>query len=305
MFKTAFCAVVVCSAGLLAISVSSARDPPATTGPLADAADETLSAELVKTGLYLISSSSGNSLMRLSARGSILVDGQRPHTYRTQMSQVRKISKLSDLPVRALILTDHHENHAGNAVEFESAGVPLIAQENLWQRISLDTAGPIGHAGGGPTQSLRVSYAGDYVLQMGGVQMKLIHFGNAYTDEDTVVYFPDLKVVAIGDLFTFGLPEPDYLAGGSLVAWGPVIARILELDFDVVVPGKGRVVTRRELEAFEARINTMVARARELVKNGVSKDLLATQLETDDLGWHWNLTGSELDGFYAELARMQ
>jgi glyoxylase-like metal-dependent hydrolase (beta-lactamase superfamily II) len=305
MFKTAFCAVVVCSAGLLAISVSSARDPPATTGPLADAADETLSAELVKTGLYLISSSSGNSLMRLSARGSILVDGQRPHTYRTQMSQVRKISKLSDLPVRALILTDHHENHAGNAVEFESAGVPLIAQENLWQRISLDTAGPIGHAGGGPTQSLRVSYAGDYVLQMGGVQMKLIHFGNAYTDEDTVVYFPDLKVVAIGDLFTFGLPEPDYLAGGSLVAWGPVIARILELDFDVVVPGKGRVVTRRELEAFEARINTMVARARELVKNGVSRDLLATQLETDDLGWHWNLTGSELDGFYAELARMQ
>jgi glyoxylase-like metal-dependent hydrolase (beta-lactamase superfamily II) len=305
MFKTAFCAVVVCSAGLLAISVSSARDPPATTGPLADAADETLSAELVKTGLYLISSSSGNSLMRLSARGSILVDGQRPHTYRTQMSQVRKISKLSDLPVRALILTDHHENHAGNAVEFESAGVPLIAQENLWQRISLDTAGPIGHAGGGPTQSLRVSYARDYVLQMGGVQMKLIHFGNAYTDEDTVVYFPDLKVVAIGDLFTFGLPEPDYLAGGSLVAWGPVIARILELDFDVVVPGKGRVVTRRELEAFEARINTMVARARELVKNGVSRDLLATQLETDDLGWHWNLTGSELDGFYAELARMQ
>jgi cyclase len=150
-----------------------------------------------------------------------------------------------------------------------------------------------------------VSYAGDYVLQMGGVQMKLIHFGNAYTDEDTVVYFPDLKVVAIGDLFTFGLPEPDYLAGGSLVAWGPVIARILELDFDVVVPGKGRVVTRRELEAFEARINTMVARARELVKNGVSRDLLATQLETDDLGWHWNLTGSELDGFYAELARMQ
>jgi hypothetical protein len=29
-----------------------------------------------------------------------------------------------------------------------------------------------------------------------------MHFGNAYTDGDTVVYFPNLKVVSVGDLFT-------------------------------------------------------------------------------------------------------
>ena len=28
-----------------------------------------------------------------------------------------------------------------------------------------------------------------------------MHFGNAYTNGDTVVYFPNLKVVAVGDLY--------------------------------------------------------------------------------------------------------
>jgi len=302
-----FRAVILSSAGLLAMTVAiavSARDPLQAAPPVAGASDETLNAELVKTGLYLISGGNGNSLVRLSARGSILVDGQLPNTYRALMSQVRKISKLSDLPVRALILTGQHENHAGNAAQFEAAGVPVVAQENTWQRLTLGTAALNGSAGG-RTPVPRVSYVRDYVLRIGGVEMQLFHFGNAYTSGDTVVYFPDLKVVAIGDLFTGGLPDPDYLAGGSLVGWGSVLARILELDFDVVVPGKGRTVTRGELEAFKAKIDTLVARARGLVQNGVSRDQLMTQLETADLGWRGNFTAGELDGFFAEVARMQ
>jgi hypothetical protein len=45
----------------------------------------------------------------------------------------------------------------------------------------------------------------------------LFHFGNAYTDADTVVYFPNLRVVAVGNLFS-ATPDPDFSAGGSL--WG-------------------------------------------------------------------------------------
>lgn len=132
--------------------------------------------------------------------------------------------------------------------------------------------------------------------------MQVFHFGNACTDGDAVVYFRDLKAVAVGDLFTSGIPQPDYRAGGSLLAWGPVIAQILKLDFDVVIPGQGRVVNRAELEAFKVKIDTFVSRATALVRKGVAKDQLMAQLETADLGWQASLTGDELDGFYAELA---
>jgi len=136
---------------------------------------------------------------------------------------------------------------------------------------------------------------------MGGIAMQLFHFGNACTDGDAVVYFRDLKVVALGDLFTSGIPQPDYRAGGSLLGWGAVISQILKLDFDVVVPGQGRVVNRAELEAFKGKIDTLVSRATALVRKGVPKDQLLAQLETADLGWKAGFTGDELDGLYAEL----
>ncbi len=67
-----------------------------------------LKAELVKTGLYLISGGGCNSLLRLSASGLIIVDGKLPGNYDELLEQAHKIS---DQPVRVLINTDYHENH--------------------------------------------------------------------------------------------------------------------------------------------------------------------------------------------------
>jgi hypothetical protein len=105
----------------------------------------------------------------------------------------------------------------------------------------------------------------------------------------------------VGDLFA-PTPNPDFSAGGSLVGWGPVLAQVLKLDFDVVVPGTGSTITRAELEAFKTKIDTLVSRATSLVKQGVPKDQLMAQLKTDDLGWRLNFTGDDLDRFYAELS---
>jgi glyoxylase-like metal-dependent hydrolase (beta-lactamase superfamily II) len=141
------------------------------------------------------------------------------------------------------------------------------------------------------------------VLQLGGVEARLLHFGSARTSGDTVVYFPNLKVVAVGDLFSSTGPNPDFAAGGSLVGWGPVLAQVLKLDFDIVAPGTGPTVTRGELEAFKTKIDAVVYRASGLVTRGVPKDQLMAQLKTDDIGWQLNFTGDQLDRFYAELSR--
>ena len=130
-----------------------------------------------------------------------------------------------------------------------------------------------------------------------------MHFGNAQTNDDAVVYFPNLKVVAVGDLFTPGTPEPDFAGGGSLVDWSPVLEQVLTLDFDLVVPSQGPPVARADLEAFKTKIDTLVSRAAALVKKGVAKDQLMAQLKTDDLGWRFSFAGDQLDRFYADLSR--
>jgi glyoxylase-like metal-dependent hydrolase (beta-lactamase superfamily II) len=281
---------------IVVAAAASAQSPKEGERPATAQSPAMLTVDLVKTGLYLISGGGSNTLMRLSANGLILVDGKRPGNYRPLLSQVRKINKLSDLPTRALILTNHHEGHSGTNAQFQAAGIPLLVQQNAKNRLAAFQ--PAAGTDAPPV----IGFDRDYKLQLGGVEVELMHFGNAFTNGDSVVYFTNLKVIAIGDLFTSGTPEPDFSAGGSLVGWGPVLSQVLKIDFDVAVPSAGSMVNRADLEVFKRKLDTVVARARALVRQGVPKNSLMAQLKTDDLGWSFDFAGEQLDRFYAELA---
>ena len=252
-----------------------------------------MTSEIVKTGLYLISGNGGNSVLRLSANGLILVDGKPAGSYDGLRARAKKIS---DQPIRALILTGCDKSRTGSNAKFAEDGTRIVAQENAKQNPD-----SCNLAGDKITPAV-VTYGSEYQIRFGGVEAQVMHFGNAYTNSDTVVYFPNLKVVAVGNLFA-ATPDPDFAAGGSLVGWGPVLAQILKLDFDVAVPSQGPVITRADLEGFKTKIDTMVSRATGLVKQGVPKNQLMAQLKTNDPGWQLNLTGEQLDLFYAELSR--
>src|SRR5262245_14302610 len=101
-----------------------------------------LTADLVKTGLYVISGGGGNSLLRLSANGFIVVDGKLPGNYDALVALTKKIS-FSEQPVRILILTDHHAEHMGSNANFVADGVHILAHENLKKNLSAKAEGEI------------------------------------------------------------------------------------------------------------------------------------------------------------------
>jgi glyoxylase-like metal-dependent hydrolase (beta-lactamase superfamily II) len=259
--------------------------------------DAGMTAQYVKTGLFVISGRGSNSVLRLSANGLILVDGKLPGGYDALMAQVKRVSKQ---PVRALILTDCAASHTGTNAKFvdDGDGTRIVAQEDVKQDL-----GTCNLAGDTLTPAID-TYGRDYQIRLGGVEAQLLHFGKAYSSSDTVVYFPNLKAVAVGDLFA-SVPDPNYSAGGSLVGWGPVLAQVLKLDFDVAIPSTGPTIGRADLEAFKAKIDTLVSRATRLVNTGVAKDQLMSQLKTDDLGWQLTFTPDQVDHFYAELSHSE
>lgn len=280
MFRKILPAYRPCAIALLTMAVISSARGPAT-------------GELIKTGLYVFSGGGGNSLLRLSANGLIVVDGKLSGSYDELLARVTKISKQ---PIRVLINTNHHEDHTGTNAKFLEAGTQILAQENVKQNL----------AGYNPPSGKIVpptkTYDHEFILKLGGIEAQLLHFGNAHTNGDTVVYFPNLKVIAVGDLFA-ATPTPDFSAGGSVVGWGPVLAQILKLDFDVVVPGTGPVVAKADLEAFKTKIDKLTSRAIKLVREGVPKDRLMAKPQTGDLGWRFNFSGDQLDRFYSELSQ--
>lgn len=254
-----------------------------------------ITGELVTTGLYVFVGGGGNSLLRLSGNGFVLVNSKLPGNYEALVKLTRQVS-FSEQPVRVVINTDHYEEHTGNNAKFMAGGAQILAQENVRNNLAI-------YNRPGEKVALPIkTYDRDFVLHLGGIEVQLWHFGNAHTNGDSVVYFPDLKVVAVGDLFA-PTPNPDFSAGGSVVGWSAVLAQILKLDFDVVVPGTGQAVARADLEAFKIKMDTLTSRGIKLVKDGVPKDRLMAELKTDDLGWRFNFTGNQLDRFYSELSQ--
>jgi cyclase len=250
----------------------------------------------VKPGLYMIAGAGANSEVRVTNDGLIVVDGKLAgeQNYNALMQQIKSVSSQ---PVKYLIVTHHHADHTGNNDRFLAAGAEVIGHENLKKNLATYNVNPV-------PASPNVTYPGaDYTVRLGGVEVQVHHFGRAHTSGDSVVYFPDLKVVAVSDVVTTGATGPlaDYAGGGSFLEWPRVLESILKLDFDACIAGNGGVLTKADVQAYKTKIDTFVSRAKEAVRNGVAKDQLMAQIKTDDLGWTPRVPS--VDAFYAELQK--
>ncbi len=103
-----------------------------------------------------------------------------------------------------------------------------------------------------------------------------------------MVYFPDAKVVMVSDQITNATPIVDFANGGSAVEWTQILDGVLKLDFEMAIPGRGDPKTRADVQAYRTNFAALVSRASAAIKGGASKDQLAMQVKTDDLGWQFN-----------------
>jgi hypothetical protein len=225
------------------------------TGLTAGAADPpALTAELVQPGLYRINGGGGGTLVRLGSTGLIVVDSNRAGLYGPLMTEIRGLAK--GVPVGALALTAAGPGQIGNVAQFVDAGIPVVVQQRAQARV----AGAVRPSGGMSTKPF-ISYSTDYMLRVGDVEAEVEHVGSGRTGADSVVFFPDLRILAVGELFTTSTPEPDCASGGSFAGWAAALAHLMWLRFDIAVPSRGAPVGKPELEALKAKLLELAERA--------------------------------------------
>lgn len=255
----------------------------------------------VKPGLFMVTGLGGNSTVRVTNEGIILVDTKNlgQANYDALMQQIRTVSQA---PVRYVFITHHHQDHSGNIGPFQAAGAEVIVHEGLNK--ALDTY----KAPQGTPEKSKVTYATSRTVKVGNASADAHFYGRAHTSGDTWVYFPDVRVIATGDSFVGNVPNIDYPFGGSLVDWVKTLDQVLKLDFDTAIPGHGNdPMTKADVQKFRDNLNTIATRARELVKKGTPKDQIVAGIKTDDLGWTLNLQQwnqpARLDPMYEELSK--
>lgn len=250
---------------------------------------------MLKPNLYVVPGGGANSIVRVTSDGVILVDTKLPGeaNYNGLLEQIKTVTPQ---PVKIVIVTHHHADHTGNNDRFIAAGAQVIGHEQLAKNLDTYKFDPLPAK---PTKT----YTKDYTVKLGGAQVRVMHLGKAHTGGDSVVYFPDEKVVATSDVVTVGAGGPlvDYAGGGSALGWTPVLDAMLKLDFDTAVPGAGEIQTKADVQAFRMKFTTVIDRARALVKKGVPKEQLLMQIKTDDIGWAPRIP--QVDAFYNELSK--
>lgn len=260
------------------------------------------SVKMVKPGLFMITGGGGNTAVRVTSDGLIVVDSKNDGQaiYDALMGRIRTISAQ---PIRWLIDTHHHGDHTGNNTRFKAAGARIIAQANLPNELDHFTAPQSNPTATTPPAKPDETFASTRTLTLGGKSVRLLHFTPAHTRADAIVYFPDLKVVAMGDEVVATAPFFDYPGGLSMTGWMSSLDQILKLDWDLAIPGHGDdPLTRAEVTAFRGKLKTILDRAKEQVRAGAPKDQLIAKLKTDDL---WTLapnywTQARVDGLWKE-----
>ena len=147
---------------------------------------EPLSVTPVKDGLYYINGVGGNVGVRVTDAGVVLVDDKFPRN----VDAIRaRVAEVTDQPIRYVINTHHHGDHAGGNVGFIDTA-DVIAHENARKNM-------IRNEQDAPP---RIVYTDQTAVHLGGVEVRAHHLGRGHTNGDSVVYFPDLRTVHGGDL---------------------------------------------------------------------------------------------------------
>jgi glyoxylase-like metal-dependent hydrolase (beta-lactamase superfamily II) len=108
------------------------------------------------------------------------------------------------------------------------------------------------------------------ILYAADKEVRILYFGEGHTRGDVVIHLPKEKVLITGDLLTGGLL---FMRDAIPTAWSATLANIGRLDFDLVVPGHGRVQKRKDrLNLVVNYLNDLVAAVKAQVEKGATLD---------------------------------
>lgn len=237
---------------------------------------------------------SGDIAVRVTSQGLILIDSK----FYDQVDNILELVRsISPLPIKYLLNTHHHPDHAqGNGI-FQSTGINIVGHENT-------RANFLAIAQAGEPNMVFERKASVF---LGDVEVRMLHFGAGHTDGDSIIYFPDLRTVHAGDLIIDGMPFIDYSSGGSAVEWIQTIDALLQIDFDTLIPGHGRLMNKEDVIAYKYRFEEMNRRMQELAIRGVPMNEVLAALKLEELGWENTVSTStwlnnSLELYYAEMA---
>jgi cyclase len=230
-----------------------------------------------------------NSLIVVTPEGVVVVDGQ--GTVAQTQRLVAEIGKLTDRPIRYVVMGSQHADHTGGNSAFPSSAV-LVSHPVAQAALQRAAAQP-PREGAPPTPAVVVpteTVADRRVLTLGGTEVEIRFLGRSHTGSDLTVYLPKQKVLFLSETY---MPRMFPSMGtGYPTEWIAAVKQARRIKADWVVPAHGFVDDARSLKAdlpvFQRALETIVAEGRRLHAAGIPVDDAAKQASFGEFN-DWSL----------------
>jgi len=212
----------------------------------------------VAGNIYMLEGQGGNIAASVGEDGIVIVDDEFAPLAEKIQAALKNLG-ITDKPVRFVINTHYHGDHAGGNVPFANSGSTVIAQDNVRKRLA--AGGTAGNGGSlksevKPTEKAGlpiITFEHDVTVHLNGEDIRALHFPSGHTDGDAIIFFPKNNVVHMGDDFVrYGFPFIDVASGGSVQGMIDALEKAsAQLPAAVkVIPGHGALSNLDDVRAF-------------------------------------------------------
>jgi len=209
-------------------------------------------------GVYLYRHQFHQAIFITTSEGVIVTDPISPDAATWLKAQ---IAKLTDQPVRYVVYSHHHNDHiSGGSVFAERA--TFVSHAAARDKIL--------HAADPNTPVPTLTFTDRMFIDLGGKHVELIYTGKNHSDNSLLVLLPQNKL-----LFAVDFIPVDTLAYRALPDsypddWIESLKKVEQLDFDVLVPGHGKIGRKEHVQMFRGYLVDLRAAVQEQVQNGAS-----------------------------------
>ena len=220
----------------------------------------------------------------------VVIDANFPKEAADVIADIKKTTKK---PIKYVLDTHHHGDHAyGNCV-WAKEGAQIIASKHTgrllktngpkqWEEASKDRKDVKENE----LKQADITFDDKYEIQDETQHVVFHAFGHSHTIGDAVAYLPKHKILCTGDACVNG--AFNFMGHANSATWMKCLDEMAKLDIDVICPGHGKLA-RKDLLAAQKRY---FADLREHVKKGIEgKKSVADITASFDLPWYKQWTG--------------
>jgi glyoxylase-like metal-dependent hydrolase (beta-lactamase superfamily II) len=278
------------SAGLFLPSLKAFEDTSPVTTIINEAAKSPVTVQKLRTNLSMLEGSGGNIIVFSGGEGKLMVDAG-IDVSKEKMKKV--LAGISDQPVKYLINTHWHFDHASGNEWVHGSGATIIAhgntKKNLNETIRVEDWNytfPAAPKGALPT----VVFEKEHAMQINGETLKMQYYGPAHTDSDISVHFQNADVLHVGDTWWNGhYPFIDFNTGGNIrgmqQAADANVKRVS--DKTIIVPGHGPVGNKAQLVEYRDMLGEVATKIEALKKQGLSLEEVVARKPTKAYDNKW------------------